>query len=155
MRREWWKRQWGDIKKIWKNHVGKLMNMAKERGLCWACRGGRPTFKNWTLKMKNGKAIGATCVVIKMLKAREERCLKLLTNTFKEKLFENKLPSDWKLSSLIPIFERLLIEYRRKRLGMLWERNVSKYLVHGILSIYYSCEIALLVDGEFSSSFLV
>lgn len=70
-------------------------------------------------QMKNGKAIGATCVVIKMLKARDERCLKLLTNTFKEKLFENKLPSDWKLSSLIPIFERLLIEYRRKRLGML------------------------------------
>ena len=70
-------------------------------------------------QMKNGKAIGATCVVIKMLKARDERCLKLLTNTFKEKLFENKLPSDWKLSSLITIFERLLIEYRRKRLGML------------------------------------
>lgn len=56
-------------------------------------------------QMKNGKATGATCVVIKMLKARDERCLKLLIKTFKEKLFENKLPSDWKLRSLIPIFD--------------------------------------------------
>ena len=40
-----------------------------------------------------------------MFKAGRDKCLKSLTNIFNEILFKNKLPEDWMLSSLVPIFK--------------------------------------------------
>lgn len=45
-------------------------------------------------QLKSGKTSGPTSFVIELLKAKGERCLKLLTKIFKKELFENKLPGD-------------------------------------------------------------
>ena len=55
--------------------------------------------------MKSGKASGPTGVVIEMLRAGGKGCLESLTRIFNEMLFENKLPDEWKLSSLVPNYK--------------------------------------------------
>ena len=39
------------------------------------------------------------------MKIRKNKCLKSLTNIFNDTLFEDKLPEEWMLSLLAPIFE--------------------------------------------------
>ena len=55
--------------------------------------------------MKSGKASGPTGVVVEMLRAGGKSCLESLTRIFNEMLFENKLPGEWKLSSLVPNYK--------------------------------------------------
>ena len=38
-------------------------------------------------------------------KAGGDKCLKSLTNIFNDILFKDKLPEEWMLSSLVPIFK--------------------------------------------------
>ena len=54
-------------------------------------------------RMKIGKASGASGVAIELFKAGGDRCLKSLTNIFNDK-FKDKLPEEWMLSLLVPIF---------------------------------------------------
>ena len=56
-------------------------------------------------RMKIGKASGSSEVAIKLFKAGGEKCLKSLTNIFNYILFKDKLPEEWMLSSLVPIFK--------------------------------------------------
>ena len=55
--------------------------------------------------MKIGKASGLSGVALEMFKAGRDKYLKPLTNTFNDILFKNKLPEEWVLSSLVPIFK--------------------------------------------------
>ena len=55
--------------------------------------------------MKIGKASGPSGVALEMFKAGRDKCLKSLTNIFNDILFKNKLPEEWMLSSLVPIFK--------------------------------------------------
>ena len=56
-------------------------------------------------QMKIGKASGPSGVAVEMFKAGGDKCLKSSTNIFNDILFKNKLPEEWMLSSLVPIFK--------------------------------------------------
>ena len=56
-------------------------------------------------RMKNGKASGPSAVVIELFKAGGFKCLESLTDIFNDLLFKDKLPEEWMLSSLVPIFK--------------------------------------------------
>ena len=56
-------------------------------------------------RMKIEKASGLSGVALEMFKAGRGKYLKSLTNTFNDILFKNKLPEEWVLSSLVPIFK--------------------------------------------------
>ena len=56
-------------------------------------------------RMKIRKASGPSGVVIELFRAGGDTCLKSLTNIFNDILFKDKLPEEWMLSSLIPIFK--------------------------------------------------
>ena len=54
--------------------------------------------------VKNGKIHGSSHVVTKMLKVEGKICLKGLTNIFNKALFRGKLPNNWLLCLLLPLF---------------------------------------------------
>ena len=56
-------------------------------------------------QMKIGKPSGPSVVAIEMFKAGGYKCLKSLTITFNDVLFKDKLPEEFMLSSLVPIFK--------------------------------------------------
>ena len=56
-------------------------------------------------RMKIGKASGPFGVAIELLKAGADKCLKYLTNILNDILFKYKLPEEWMLSMLVPIFK--------------------------------------------------
>ena len=53
-----------------------------------------------------GKANWPSGVAIELFKAGGDKCLKSLTHIFNNILFKDKLPEEWMLSSLVPIFKR-------------------------------------------------
>ena len=55
--------------------------------------------------MAIGKASGPSGVAIELFKNGGEKCLKSLTNVFNDILFKDKLPEEWMLSLLVPIFK--------------------------------------------------
>ena len=55
-------------------------------------------------QIKIEKASEPSEVAIELFKAGGDKCLKYLTNIF-HILFKNKLPEEWILSSLVPIFK--------------------------------------------------
>ena len=55
-------------------------------------------------RMKIGKASGPSGFALEMFKAGGDKCLKSLRNIFNDILFMNKLPEEWMLSLLVPIF---------------------------------------------------
>ena len=55
-------------------------------------------------RMKIGKASEPCGVAVELFKADGDKCLKYLTNMFNYILFKDKLPEEWMLSSLLPIF---------------------------------------------------
>ena len=55
--------------------------------------------------MKIGKARGPSWIVLEMFKVGGDKCLKSLTNVFSDILFKEKLPEEWMLLSLVPIFQ--------------------------------------------------
>ena len=60
----------------------------------------------WAMnRMKIGKASGPSGVALELFKVGRDKCLKSLTNIFNDILFKNKLPDEWMLSSLVPIFK--------------------------------------------------
>ena len=54
--------------------------------------------------IKIRKARGPSGVAIELFKAGADKCLKSLTNIFNDTLFKYKLPEEWMLSSLVPIY---------------------------------------------------
>ena len=56
-------------------------------------------------RMEIGKASGPSGVALEMFKAGGDKRLKSLTNIFNYILFKNKLPEEWMLSSIVPIFK--------------------------------------------------
>ena len=103
-----------DRKKIWKAHKEKLMNVENEWSdtidtskVDGAVR--RIEVKEvWCAmnRMKIRNVSGASGVALEMFKVGGDKCLKSLTNIFNDILFEGKLPEEWMLSSLEPIFKR-------------------------------------------------
>ena len=103
-----------DRKKIWKEHMEKLMNHENE----WsdsidasevegaARRIDVEEVQCAINRMKIGKASGPSGVAIELLKGGGEQCLKSLTNIFNDILFIDKLLDEWMFSSLVPIFKR-------------------------------------------------
>ena len=61
--------------------------------------------------MKIRKTSGPSGVAIAFLKAGGNKCLKSLTNIFNDILFKDKLPDEWMLSSLVPIFKGKVASY--------------------------------------------
>ena len=102
-----------DRKKIWKEHMEKLMNVENE----WSDgidaskvegavrRIAVEEVRCAMNRMKIGKASGPSGVALEMFKAGSDKCLKSLTNISNDILFKNKLPKEWMLSSLVPIFK--------------------------------------------------
>ena len=102
-----------DGKKIWKEHMEKLINVENE----WSDSINASKVESavtrieveevWCAmnRMKIRKAGGPFGVAIELFKAGGDKCLKPLTNIFKIS-FKNMLPREWILSSLVPIFKK-------------------------------------------------
>ena len=103
----------GDRKKIWKEHMEKLMNVENEWSDSIDASKVEGAVRRIEVeevrcamnRMKIGKASGPSGVALEMFKAGGDKCLKSLTNIFNGILFKNKLPEEWMLSSLVPIFK--------------------------------------------------
>ena len=101
-----------DRKKIWKEHMEKLMNVENEWSDSIDASKVEDAVRRTEVEevqcamnqMKTGKASGSTEVALEMFKAGGDKCLKSLANIFYDILFKNKLPEEWMLSSLVPIF---------------------------------------------------
>ena len=99
-----------DRKKIWKEHMEKLMNVKNEWNDSIDASKVEGAVKRieveevWCAmnRMKIEKASGPSGVALEMFKADGDKCLK---NIFNYTLFKNKLPEEWMLSSLVPIFK--------------------------------------------------
>ena len=102
-----------DRKKIWKEHMEKLMNVENEWSDSIDASKVEGAVRRIEVeevrcamnRMKIGKASGPSGVALEMFKAGEDKCLKSLTNIFNDILFKNKLPEKWMLSSLVSIFK--------------------------------------------------
>ena len=103
-----------DRKKIWKEHMEKLMNVENEwhdnidaNKVEGAAR--RTDVEEvWCAIncMKIEKASGPSGVPVELFKAGGDKCLKSLTNTFNDILFkDDKLPDEWMSSSLVSILK--------------------------------------------------
>ena len=101
-----------DRKKIWKEHMEKLRNVENE----WSdsidackveCAKRRIEVQEVWCVMNQIKIVKASgpSVAIEMFKASWDKCLKSLTNIFNYIIFKYKLPEEWMLSSLVPIFK--------------------------------------------------
>ena len=102
-----------DRKEIWKEHMEKLMNVESEWSDSIDASKTEGAVRRIEVeevrcamsRMKIGKASGLSGVALEMFKAGGDKCLKSLTNIFNDILFKNKLPEEWMLSSLVPIFK--------------------------------------------------
>ena len=99
-----------DRKKIWKEHMKKLMNVENKWTDSINSYKVEGAVKRIEVKevfemnhMKIGKAGGSSEVATELFKAVGDKCLKYLTNIFNDILFKDKL--EWMLSSLVPIFK--------------------------------------------------
>ena len=101
-----------DGKKIWKEDMEKLMNVENKWSESIDASKVESAVKRIQVKevqcamnqMKIGKASGPFGVAIELFKAGGDKCLKSLTNIFNI-LFKDKLPEEWMLSSLVPMFK--------------------------------------------------
>ena len=103
-----------DRKKIWKEHMEKLMNVENE----WSDSIDASTVEGavrrieveevWCAMncLKIGKASGPSGVAIEVFKAGGHKCLKSLTNIFNDILFKDKLSEEWMLSLLVQVFKK-------------------------------------------------
>ena len=101
-----------DQKKIRKKHMEKLMDVENE----WVDSIDASKVKGAVMRievdkvqcamncMKIGKVSGLSGVALELFKAGGDKCLKSLTNIFNI-LFKDKLPEEWILSFLVPIFK--------------------------------------------------
>ena len=102
-----------DRKKIWKEHMEKLINVENEWSDSIDASKVEGAVRRIEVeevrcamnRMKIGKASGPSGVALEMFKDGEDKCLKSLTNIFNDILFKNKLTEEWMLSSLVPIFK--------------------------------------------------
>ena len=102
-----------DRKKIWKEYMKKLMNVENEWSDSIDARKVEAAVRRIEVeevhcamnRMKIGRASGPPGVALEMFKAGRDKCLKSLANIFNDILFKNKLPEEWMLSSLVPIFK--------------------------------------------------
>ena len=102
-----------DRKKIWKEHMEKLMNAENEWGESIDASKVEDAARRIEVEevwcavnhMKIRKARGPSEVAIELFKAGEDKCLKSLTGIFNDILFKVKLPEEWMLSSLVLIFK--------------------------------------------------
>ena len=102
-----------DRKNIWKEHKKKLMKIeiewsdsidaSKAEGAVRRTEG--EEVRCAMNRMKISKASGPSGIVIELFKAGGDKCLKSLTNIVNDILFKDKLPEEWMLSSLVPIFK--------------------------------------------------
>ena len=102
-----------DRKKIWKEHMEKLMNVENE----WSDSTDASKVEGAVRRieveevlcamnrMKIGQASGSSGVTIELFKADGDKCLKSLTNIFNDIFFKYRLLEEWMLSSLVPIFK--------------------------------------------------
>ena len=102
-----------DRKKIWKEHMEKLMNVENEWSDSIDASKVEGAVRRIEVeevrcamnRMKIGKASGPSGVTIDLFKTGGDKCLKSLTNVYNDILFKDKLPEEWMLSSLVPIFK--------------------------------------------------
>ena len=101
-----------DRKKIWKKDMEKLMNVENEWSDSTDASKVEGVVRRIEVKevwctmffIKIGKASGPSGIAIELFKAGGGKCLKSLTKRFNDILFKDKLPEEWMLSSLVPIF---------------------------------------------------
>ena len=55
--------------------------------------------------MKNGKAVGTSDVVAKMLKAAPDICCKVIADLMKATIHEGTVPADWSDSIIVGLFK--------------------------------------------------
>ena len=102
-----------DHKKIWKEHMEKLMNVENEWSDSIDASKVEGAVRRIEVeevrcgmnRMKIRKASGPSGVAIELFKVGGDKCLKSLTNIFNDILFKDKLPEEWMLSPLVPIFK--------------------------------------------------
>ena len=92
-----------DGKKIWKEHVEKLINIENKLSDNIDARKVEGAVMRIEVEevrcamncMKIGKASGPSMFAIEMFKAGGDKCLKSLRNIFHDILFKEKLPKEW------------------------------------------------------------
>ena len=102
-----------DQKKIWKEHIEKLMNVENEWSDSIDAIKVESTMRRIEVEevqcernqMKIRKAGGSSRDALELFKAGGDKCLKSLTNIFNDISFEDKLPQERMLSLLVPIFK--------------------------------------------------
>ena len=100
------------------------------------------------------KASGASGVAIELFKAGGNMCLTSLTNVFSDILFKDKLPEEWMLCSLVPIFKFVDLEKAFDWVPedgvcfALRRKGAQVYLVNGAMSFYKGCKTAVSVYEE-------
>ena len=103
-----------DIKERWKEYMEKLLNVENEwdgdvmadmvEGLP-PNRISEEEVRTAINESKTGKASGPTEVVIEMIRAADKQGVKWMTEICNEVIRSGKVPEDWKLSSLVPVYK--------------------------------------------------
>ena len=101
-----------DRKKIWKEYMEKLVNVENKWSDSIDVSKVEGAVRRIEIeevrcamnRMEAGKASGPSGVAIELFMAGGDKCLKSLTN-ISDILFKDKLPEEWMLSSLVPIFK--------------------------------------------------
>ena len=102
-----------DPKKIGKEHMKNLMNVGNEwrdnidasKAVGSVRRIEVEEVRCANNRIKIGKASRPSGVALELFKAGGDKCIKSLTNIFNDILFQDKLPEEWILSLLVPIFK--------------------------------------------------
>ena len=101
------------IKERWKDYMEQLLNVENDwDGIvdCDVVEGPRECFTEMEVgkamkQMKSGKAGGPTGLVSEMLNAAGQAGVKMMTEICNMVMSEGKIPRDWELSTLIPIYK--------------------------------------------------
>lgn len=102
------------IKERWREYFNKLLNTENEREDTEEVEPVEGPETNITekeieeavKKMKSGKAPGCTGVTVELFKTLGEEGVEMLHNLFNKIWSEEKMPSDWEESEIVPIFKQ-------------------------------------------------
>ena len=82
-----------NVENKWSDSTGEVRKIEVEEVQCAMTR------------LKIGKASGSSGVTIELFKAGGDKSLRSLTNILNVILFKGKLPEEWMLNLLVPIFK--------------------------------------------------
>jgi hypothetical protein len=102
-----------EIKDVWKKYMEKWLNEENEwdgkvdceRIEIPSCRIMQVKLRKLLKKMKRGKAAGPTGFIAEMFTASGDLGVEWLTDICNSIVNEERIPSDWKRSTLVPVYK--------------------------------------------------